>query len=59
MYEWFASNTGNIVVSLLLMTAVVLIIRKLVREKKRGRTACSCSDCGGCMACMYRPPQGS
>ena len=61
MNEWLAANLGNIIVSLFLISAVLLIIRKLAGEKKRGSISCDCScgDCTGCQSCMYRTPQGS
>lgn len=40
-------NFGTIAVCLLLAAAVALIIRRLVRNKKAGRTSCGC----GCSAC--------
>lgn len=39
--------TGTIIVSVLLVAIVSGIIVKMIRDKKRGRTSCSCG-CGGC-----------
>lgn len=39
---------GTAVVSVVLIGIVSLIIRKMVRDKKNGKSLqCGCSDCGG------------
>ena len=47
MMQWFAENGGPLLVSLLLLAAVAGILRYLIREKRRGRSACgnSCAAC--------------
>ena len=43
-------NLGTIVISLLLATAVILIILKMVRDKRKGKSSCGC----GCEGCAMR-----
>ena len=52
MLEWLAANLATIIVALVILAAVVFVIRKMIRDKKRGKGGCSCgSDCGSCGAC--------
>ncbi|MCI9613443.1 MAG: FeoB-associated Cys-rich membrane protein [Eubacterium sp.] len=41
---------GTVVVSAGLLTAVALVIRGMIRDKKQGKTGCGgdCSRCRGC-----------
>ena len=52
MLDWIAANTANIIIIAILVAVVTLVIIKLVRDKKAGRSACGgkCSGCamGGC-----------
>ena len=45
--EWIAANLGTIVVGLVLLIIVGLVVFKLVRDKKKGKSSCGC-DCGSC-----------
>ncbi len=45
--NYLVDNLGNIVVIAVLILITVLIIRKLVRDKKSGKSACGC-NCGHC-----------
>ena len=47
MLRAIAENAGTIVVSLALIGAVALIILRLRRDKKRGKSACG-GNCGCC-----------
>lgn len=49
MLDWITSNIANIVVISILVLAVALVIRKLVRDKKAGKSSCGCgcSNCSG------------
>ena len=52
MLEWLAANIASVVIVFVLAAVVTLIIMKLVRDKKRGRHACSCGgDCKSCGVC--------
>ena len=47
MINWFADNGGTLLVGLILLVIVTLAVRKLISDKKQGRSTCSCG-CGGC-----------
>ena len=44
---WLAANLGTILVSLVVIAIVAMIIWKMVKEKKQGKSSCShgCSNC--------------
>lgn len=44
---WILANIWTIVVSLILIAIVTLIIIKLIKDKKKGRSSCGC-NCGSC-----------
>ena len=50
--NWFAENAGTIVVAVILLAIVVLVTRKIARDKKQGKSTCGC----GCASC---PMSGS
>ena len=62
MLSWIETNLGSIVVGLILLAVIVLIIRRLVLDKKAGKHICGgCgSSCGGsCAGCpMHGQCQG-
>ena len=45
--DWISENLGTIVISLVLSLAVILVVIKLIRDKRTGRSSCSC----GCSSC--------
>ena len=47
MLDWITENLSTIVVSLILLLVVAVIIRKLVRDKKKGKSSCGC-NCAHC-----------
>ena len=47
MFEWIKNNIATLLIVAGLAAAVVLIIIKLVRDKKRGAPVCGC----GCAHC--------
>ena len=47
MTEWFAENRGTIIVFLIVAFCVALVIRKLVRDRRKGKLSCGC----GCANC--------
>ena len=47
MLDFFAQNWGTILVSAVLLAVVVLIITKLCRDRKKGKSSCGC----GCENC--------
>ncbi|MBR5539129.1 MAG: FeoB-associated Cys-rich membrane protein [Clostridia bacterium] len=47
MFEWLAQNAATIIVAAIVAAVVGLIVAKMIRDKKTGKTSCSCG-CGGC-----------
>lgn len=47
MLSWFYSNLATIIVFLVVASVVGLVIFKMVSDKKKGKSSCSCG-CGGC-----------
>ncbi len=47
MLNWITDNLSTIIVSLVLILIVAAIIRKLVRDKKKGKSSCGC-NCAHC-----------
>lgn len=47
MLAWITENIGTILISAGLLLIVVLIIVKLVRDKKKGKSSCGC-NCAHC-----------
>lgn len=47
MLAWITENIGTILISAVLLLVVVLIIRKLVKDKKKGKSSCDC-NCAHC-----------
>lgn len=43
MLAWITENIGTILISAVLLLVVVLIIRKLVKDKKKGKSSCGCN----------------
>jgi len=57
MMDWIISNTSTILVTLVLLGLVSLVIRKMVRDKKKGVTSCgtSCNGCAMAGSCCRKP----
>ncbi len=51
MLNFFSQNLGTILISLALAAGVALILRKLLRDRRAGKSACSCSCSGACQGC--------
>ena len=47
MFNGIVENAGTILVSLLLIGVVALIVARLRRDKKRGKSSCG-GNCGCC-----------
>ena len=46
---WITNNLSTLIVSGLLLFVVVLIIRKMIKDKKSGKSSCGCGcGCEGC-----------
>ena len=50
MLEFLQNNWGSFAVGALVLAVIVLIVMKLVRDKKAGRYTCG-GNCGSCGAC--------
>ena len=49
MLHFLSANLGTITVSILLLAIVGLVIRSLIVNKRKGRSACGCGcGCGNC-----------
>ncbi len=56
MFTWLSANLINIALILVIVLAVGLALRSMIREKKAGKCSCgggcaSCGACGGCASC--------
>lgn len=47
MMTWIMENLGTVLVSAGLLLIVALVIVKLIRDRKKGKTACGC-NCAHC-----------
>ena len=47
MSSWFHENGGTLIVCALLLALVGGIVFKMIRDRKKGKSACGC-DCGCC-----------
>jgi hypothetical protein len=47
MISWILMNLGNIIVSAILVVVVGLVVFKMIKDKKSGKSSCSCG-CAGC-----------
>jgi hypothetical protein len=45
--NWFAQNYGTLIVVIVLLAVVAFAARKLIRDKKAGKSSCGC----GCANC--------
>ena len=49
MVRWIVDNIATIIILAILILAVGAIIRNMIKNKKSGKSSCSCgSSCGGC-----------
>lgn len=65
MLEFLQNNWGSFAVGAVVLAVIVLIVMKLVRDKKAGRYTCgrNCGSCGacsghcaGCQECSHAAP---
>lgn len=47
MLKWLVNNIGSIIVLLVVVAVITVIVVKIVLDKRRGKSSCSCG-CGGC-----------
>lgn len=49
MLTWLSANLGTLIVLAVLLIVVGLIVRKMIVDKRSGRSTCSCGgSCGSC-----------
>ena len=49
-------NFVDVLLSLAIAACVALVVRKLIRDKREGKTCCGCSGCSGsCSHCGAQP----
>ncbi len=49
MLQWLQANLATILVALIVFAVLALVLVKMIRDRKRGKTSCSC----GCSACPH------
>lgn len=55
---WLSANGSTIIVGLAVLLVVSLIVRNIYKNKKAGKTSCSCGDgCGSCASSGMCHPQ--
>lgn len=47
MFDWLVNNIGTILISICLLIIISLIIYKIIRDKKSGKSSCGC-NCSNC-----------
>lgn len=52
MMNWLLLNWASLVVGLLVAALTAAVILKMIRDKKRHKSACGCS-CSGCAGAAY------
>lgn len=52
MIEFFAQYGGSFIVGLIVLILVALVIVKMVKDKRSGKSSCG-GDCAHCGACRY------
>jgi hypothetical protein len=46
MIQFIISNLATILISIILITTIILIFKKMIKDKKQGKS-CSCGNCCG------------
>lgn len=49
--QWFLNNVSTIVLGLILAGIVALVIVRMIKNRRAGKTTCGCSDCAMCGSC--------
>lgn len=60
MFQWLIENLATIVISLILLAAVVLIVVRMMKNRKQGKSSCGCgcSNCPMSASCHGRDDKG-
>lgn len=48
MFDWLIHNWLTIVVLAIVVLILVAVILRMIRNKRRGISSCSCGGCSGC-----------
>ncbi len=61
MIAFLAANWGNLVVAFIVLLIIILAVRKIVKDKKQGRTSCGCgcANCPSAGICHKKETMGS
>ncbi len=61
MFSFLVANWGTLLIGLLVATAVVLILIKLFRDRKKGSSSCgcNCAQCPSSGMCHANQPENS
>ena len=53
--QWLLDNWQNLLVGGIVALAITLVIIKMVKNKKAGKSGCSCGECSGnCGGCSHK-----
>lgn len=52
MSNWLMQNGASLIVGLLVAGVIAAVIVKMIRDKKKNKSACGCS-CSGCPGASY------
>ena len=47
MWAWLQNNAGTMMVGLLVAAMVAMLVWKMIRDKRQGKSSCGCG-CEGC-----------
>lgn len=50
MLLWLQQNIGTIIVCIILIAIIGLIVAKIIKDKRKGKSSCGC----GCANCAMR-----
>ena len=50
MISWLIANAATIIISVILTILVIAVVVKLIRDKRNGKSSCSC----GCSNCAMQ-----
>ena len=57
MLAWLSQNWGSLLVGAIVIGIVAVIVWRIVRNRRAGKTVCGgdCANCHGCSACRTTP----
>lgn len=59
MLDFFVNNWGTLLAGVIVLAVVILVIVKLIRDKKKGKKACGCDwrTCAASAGCHHDAAQ--